>query len=413
MIMLENMLKAAKEAIYELMSMRSDIKDRALSAVAAKLDKNRELIKAENAKDIEYANECGLSKAMIDRLILDDKRIDSMIQAVNEIKAQTDPVGKVVEGYRRPNGLYITKVKVPLGVVGIIFESRPNVTIDAAALCLKSGNVSVLRGGKEAINSNICLGKLMKEALKETGLPEAAVNIIEDTDRAVVMEMLKAKDYIDIMVPRGGDSLIKFCTEHSLIPLVKHDAGICHVFIDEFADMDMAVKIAVNAKCQRVGVCNTMETLLIHDAVAAKILPMLEKAYAEYSVELRGCEKTQKIITCKPATEEDWSTEYLDFILSIKIVNSVDDAIAHINKYSSQHSDSIVTENYSNSEKFLDRVDSAAVYVNASTRWTDGGEFGLGAEIGISTQKLHCRGPMGADDLTTTKYRIYGSGQIR
>jgi len=411
--MLENMLKAAKEASYELMNKRSDVKDKALSAVAEKLDNSRELIKAENAKDIEYAESAGLSQAMIDRLVLDDKRIDAMITAVNEIKAQTDPVGKVVEGYRRPNGLYITKVKVPLGVVGIIFESRPNVTIDAAALCLKSGNVSVLRGGKEAINSNKCLGRLMKDALKETGLPEAAVNIIEDTDRAVVMEMLKAKDYIDIMVPRGGDSLIKFCTEHSLIPLVKHDAGICHVFIDEFADTDMAVSIAVNAKCQRVGVCNAMETLLVHQNIASKILPLLEKAYAEYNVELRGCERTQKIIKCVPATEEDWKTEYLDYILSIKVVDGLDDAVAHINKYGSQHSESIVTENYTNSERFLDMVDAAAVYVNASTRWTDGGEFGLGAEIGISTQKLHCRGPMGADDLTTTKYRIYGSGQIK
>lgn len=411
--MLENMLKAAKDASYELMSKRSDIKDKALAAVALKLDSSRELIKAENAKDIEYAKSAGLSQAMIDRLILDDTRIDAMITAVNEIKAQTDPVGKVVEGYRRPNGLYITKVKVPLGVVGIIFESRPNVTIDAAALCLKSGNVSVLRGGKEAINSNKCLGRLMKDALKETGLPEAAVNIIEDTDRAVVMEMLKAKDYIDIMVPRGGDSLIKFCTEHSLIPLVKHDAGICHVFIDEWADTDMAVSIAVNAKCQRVGVCNAMETLLIHQNIASKILPLLEKAYAEYNVELRGCERTQKIIKCVSATEEDWKTEYLDYILSIKVVDGLDDAVNHINKYGSQHSESIVTENYTNSERFLDMVDAAAVYVNASTRWTDGGEFGLGAEIGISTQKLHCRGPMGADDLTTTKYRIYGSGQIK
>ncbi|MCD8552544.1 glutamate-5-semialdehyde dehydrogenase [Seleniivibrio sp.] len=411
--MLEKMLKAAKEATYEFMSMRSDVKDRALAAVAEMLDKNRELIKSENAKDIEHAKATGLSAALTDRILLDDKRIDGMINAVNEIKAQTDPVGKVVEGYRRPNGLYITKVKVPLGVVGIIFEARPNVTIDAAALCLKSGNVSILRGGKEAINSNRCLGRLMKEALKGTGLPEAAVNIIEDTDRAVVMELLKAKDYIDIMVPRGGDSLIKFCTEHSLIPLVKHDAGICHVFIDEFADTDMAVSIAVNAKCQRVGVCNSMETLLVHSAIASKLLPLLEKAYAEYNVELRGCERTQKIIKCVPATEEDWRTEYLDYILSIKVVDGVDEAVEHINKYGSQHSESIVTENYTNSEKFLDRVDAAAVYVNASTRWTDGGEFGLGAEIGISTQKLHCRGPMGADDLTTTKYRIYGNGQIK
>ncbi|MGE4319083.1 MAG: glutamate-5-semialdehyde dehydrogenase [Deferribacterales bacterium] len=411
--MLENMFKAAREASYELMNINSSVKDKALAKIAELLDKNRQLIKTENAKDVAYAKERGISQGIIDRIMLDDKRIDGMITAVHEIIAQTDPVGKIVDGYKRPNGLYITKVKVPLGVVGIIFEARPNVTIDAAALCLKSGNVSILKGGKEAIHSNICLGRVIKEALKGSGLPEASVNIIEDTDRALVMEMLKAKEYIDIMIPRGGDSLIKFCTEHSLIPLVKHDAGICHVYIDEFADMDMAVAIAVNAKCQRVGVCNAMETLLVNEKIAGTVLKKLETAYAEYNVELRGCEKTQKIIKCVPATDEDWATEYLDYILSIKIVKDLDEAVAHINKYGSQHSESIVTESYTNSEMFLDRVDAAAVYVNASTRWTDGGEFGLGAEIGISTQKLHCRGPMGADDLTTTKYRIYGHGQIK
>ncbi len=411
--MLENMFKAAREASYELMNINSSVKDKALAKIAELLDKNRQLIKTENAKDVAYARERGISQGIIDRIMLDDKRIDGMITAVHEIIAQTDPVGKIVDGYKRPNGLYITKVKVPLGVVGIIFEARPNVTIDAAALCLKSGNVSILKGGKEAIHSNICLGRVIKEALKGSGLPEAFVNIIEDTDRALVMEMLKAKEYIDIMIPRGGDSLIKFCTEHSLIPLVKHDAGVCHVYIDEFADMDMAVAIAVNAKCQRVGVCNAMETLLVNEKIAGTVLKKLETAYAEYNVEIRGCEKTQKIIKCVPATDEDWATEYLDYILSVKIVKDVDEAVAHINRYGSQHSESIVTESYTNSERFLDRVDAAAVYVNASTRWTDGGEFGLGAEIGISTQKLHCRGPMGADDLTTTKYRIYGHGQIK
>jgi len=411
--MLENMLKNAKQASYVLMNIHTDLKDKALSSIAKKLDDKREEIKEINKKDLAYAKEAGLSSAMIDRLLLDDKTIDSMIQAVVDIRSQVDPVGKVVDGFKRPNGLQITKVKVPLGVVGIIYESRPNVTIDAAALCLKSGNVSVLRGGKEAVHSNTFLGKLMKEAVVEAGLPEACVNIIEDTDRAIVMEMLKSKEYIDIMVPRGGKGLIEFCTEHSLIPLVKHDDGICHVFIDEHADMDMAVSIAVNAKCQRVGVCNTMETLLIHEKVAEKTLKRLAKEYAEYNVELRGCEKTAAIIECKPATEEDWSTEYLDYILSIKVVGSIEEAIEHINKYGSMHSESIVTESYTNSELFLNMVDAAAVYVNASTRWTDGGEFGMGAEIGISTQKLHCRGPMGADDLTTTKYRIYGQGQIR
>lgn len=411
--MLEKMFRKAKEASYVLMSTNTDVKDRALSLIAEKLDKYRVKIKNVNQLDIDYAKDNKLSAAMIDRLVLDDKRIDGMIQAVLDIRSQVDPVGKVVDGYKRPNGLYITKVKVPIGVVGIIFESRPNVTIDAAALCLKSGNVSILRGGKEAVNSNIYLGELMKEAVVEAGLPEACVNIIEDTDRAIVMEMLKAKNDIDLMVPRGGKGLIEFCTEHSLIPLVKHDDGICHVYIDEFADMDMAVSIAVNAKCQRVGVCNTMETLLVHKAVAPVALKKLAEEYAKYNVEIRGCERTAEIIVCKDATEEDWKTEYLDYILSIKVVDSIADAIAHINKYGSMHSESIVTDNYTNSEMFLDRVDAAAVYVNASTRWTDGGEFGMGAEIGISTQKLHCRGPMGADDLTTTKYRIYGSGQIK
>ncbi|PLX66155.1 MAG: glutamate-5-semialdehyde dehydrogenase [Denitrovibrio sp.] len=411
--MLENMFKEAKQASYTLMNVNTDVKDRALTSIAKKLDDNRAEIKEINKKDLEYAKEAGLSNAMIDRLLLDDKRIDGMIQAVVDIRAQVDPVGKIVDGYKRPNGLSITKVKVPLGVVGIIYESRPNVTIDAAALCLKSGNVSVLRGGKEAVHSNTYLGKLMKDAVAEAGLPIACVNIIDDPDRAIVMEMLKAKDYIDIMVPRGGKGLIEFCTEHSLIPLVKHDDGICHVYIDEFADLDMAVSIAVNSKCQRVGVCNTMETLLIHEAVAEEVLKRLEIAYGEYNVEIRGCEKTADFIVCKPATEEDWTTEYLDYILSIKTVASIDEAIAHINKYGSMHSESIVTESYTCSEKFLDLVDAAAVYVNASTRWTDGGEFGMGAEMGISTQKLHCRGPMGADDLTTTKYKIYGHGQIK
>jgi len=411
--MLEKMFEAAKQASYELMSINTSVKNDALESIAKKLDENREKIKEINKKDIEYAKSADLSDAMVDRLLLDDSRIDGMIQAVLDIMSQTDPVGKVVDGFKRPNGLYITKVKVPIGVVGIIYESRPNVTIDAAALCLKSGNVSILRGGKEAVHSNTFLGRLMKEAVAEAGLPETCVNIIENTDREIVMEMLKAKEHIDIMIPRGGEGLIKFCTEHSLIPLVKHDKGVCHVFIDEFADIDMAVSIAVNAKCQRVGVCNTMETLLVHENISAAVLKKLEKAYAEYNVEIRGCEKTGMLIDCKPAAEEDWDTEYLDYILSIKVVGSVDEAIAHINRHGSMHSESIVTDNYTNSEKFLDMVDAAAVYVNASTRWTDGGEFGMGAEIGISTQKLHCRGPMGADDLTTTKYRIYGQGQIK
>jgi len=411
--MLQDVFKAAKQASYELMNAQTYVKDKALTAIAEKLGAKREEIKIENKKDIEYAEANKLSKAMVDRLLLDDKRIDGMIQAVLDIRNQIDPVGKIVDGYKRPNGLQIVKIKVPIGVVGIIYESRPNVTIDAAALCLKSGNVSVLRGGKEAVHSNTYLGRLMKETLEEVGLPAACVNIIENTDRAVVMEMLKAKDDIDIMVPRGGEGLIQFCTEHSLIPLVKHDKGLCHVYIDEFADVDMAVSVAVNSKCQRVGVCNAMETLLVHENIAKTVLPKLAEAYKEYDVEIRGCEKTADVIACNPATAEDWDTEYLDYILSIKVVSTLAEAVEHINGYGSMHSESIVTSNYQNSEDFLNMVDAAAVYVNASTRWTDGGEFGMGAEMGISTQKLHCRGPMGADDLTTTKYKIYGQGQIK
>jgi len=405
--------KAAREASYILMAQDSQIKDEVLKITANKLDEKREFIKKENEKDLEWGRENGLSDAMMNRLLLDDKTIDSMIQAVNEIIAQTDPVGSVVEGYKRPNGLQINKVRVPIGVVGIIYESRPNVTIDAAALCLKSGNVSILRGGKEAVHSNKVLGNIMKEALKEGGLPDACVNIIEDPDRNKMNEMLKAKDYIDIMVPRGGEGLIRYCTEHSLIPLVKHDKGVCHVYIDKDADPEKAIAIAMNAKVSRPGVCNAIESLIVHEAIAGCFLPELLKAYGDAGVEIRGCKVTQKIVNCKAATEEDWDTEYLDLIISVKTVAEMADAIEHINKHGSQHSDAIVTENYTSATEFMKKVDSAAVFVNASTRFSDGGQFGLGAEIGISTQKLHCRGPMGAFDLTTTKYMVYGDGHVR
>lgn len=406
-------LKKAREASLALMDVDSFVKDNALKKIAEKINNSREAIKEANRKDLAYGKEAGLSGSLMDRLELTDSRIDAMIQAVNEIIAQTDPVGSVVEGYKRPNGLYITKVRMPIGVVGIIYESRPNVTIDAGALCLKSGNVAVLRGGKEAVHTNIFLGSLMKEALRETGLPEDAVYIIENTDRTYVMEMLKASDYIDIIIPRGGEGLIKFCSEHSLIPLIKHDKGLCHTYIDKDADFEKAVSIAYNAKVQRPGVCNAMETLLVHEDIAENILPALAEKYKAAGVKLIGCENTAKIIDVVPAVEEDWDTEYLDLILSIKIVKDVFEAVKHINRYGSSHSECIVTENYTTARLFLNKVDAAAVYANASTRFTDGGEFGLGAEIGISTNKLHCRGPMGAYDLTTTKYVIYGDGQIK
>ncbi|KAA0259454.1 glutamate-5-semialdehyde dehydrogenase [Deferribacter autotrophicus] len=406
-------LKKVKEASLKLMHLKSEVKNDLLKQIAENLDKNRNRIKNENAKDLAEGEKAGLSKALMDRLLLNDKRIDAMINGVMDIVNQDDPVGVVEKGYKRPNGLKIYKVRVPIGVIGIIYESRPNVTVDAAALCLKSGNAAVLRGGKEAVNSNRILGEIIQEAIVNNGLMKETVLVIEDSERKLIYDMLKAKGYIDLIVPRGGEGLIQFVTENSLIPIVKHDKGLCHVYIDKDADIDKAVKIAFNAKVQRPGVCNAMETLLIHKDVAEVVLPKLKDEYEKAGVELRGCELTKSVIDVIPATEDDWKTEYLDLILSIKVVGCIDEAIEHINRYGSSHSEAIVTENYTVAQKFLDEVDAAAVYVNASTRFTDGAEFGLGAEIGISTQKLHCRGPMGAYDLTTTKYIIYGDGHIR
>ncbi|WP_022850219.1 glutamate-5-semialdehyde dehydrogenase [Limisalsivibrio acetivorans] len=410
---MKDILAKAKQTSYELMNIRTSVKDDALGRIAQKLDESRDTVKEENRKDLEQGEKDGLSSAMMDRLLLDDKAIDGMIKAVNEIKAQTDPVGSVVEGYTRPNGLYITKVRVPLGVVGIIYESRPNVTVDAAALCLKSGNVSVLRGGKEAFHSNTVLGKLMAEAVSEAGLPEGCVNVVADTDRKRIKEMLTARGKIDIIVPRGGKGLIEFCTEHSLIPLVKHDDGICHAYVDRDAETAKALNIVMNSKTQRTGVCNAIETLLVHRDIAEDFIPALAQAASAERLELRGCEESLKHADMNKATDEDWSTEYLDMILSIKVVDSTEDAVKHINRYGSGHSETIITENYSTARYFMNAADASAVFVNASTRFNDGGQFGLGAEIGISTQKLHCRGPMGAFDLTTTKYQVYGDGQIR
>ncbi|WP_423303172.1 glutamate-5-semialdehyde dehydrogenase [Deferribacter thermophilus] len=406
-------LEKVKKASYQLMYLESAKKNEILKMIAEMIDKSRDIIKNENQIDLEFGQKAGLSGALLDRLLLDDKRIDSMIKGVMEIVGQDDPVGVVEKGYKRPNGLKIYKVRVPIGVVGIIYESRPNVTVDAAALCIKSGNATVLRGGKEALRSNKILGSIIQDAIKKLGVDENIVYILEDPERKYILDMLKAKDYIDLIVPRGGEGLIKFVTENSLIPVVKHDKGVCHVYIDKDASIDKAINIAINAKVQRPGVCNAMETLIVHKDIANEVLPKLKSEYEKYGVELRGCEKVRKIIDVNPADEKDWEAEYLDLILSIKVVDDVYEAIWHINKYGSSHSESIVTENYTTAQLFLDRVDAAAVYVNASTRFTDGGEFGLGAEIGISTQKLHCRGPMGAYDLTTTKYIIYGNGHIR
>ena len=377
------------------------------------LNERREEIKKINKIDIINAETMDLSSAMIDRLRLTDKEIDSMIKAVNEISMQKEVIGEVISGYTRPNGLKIRKVRVPLGVAGIIYESRPNVTIDSAALCIKSGNGAVLRGGKEAINSNKILAEIITDSLEKAGFSKDIIYFIQDTDRNIIKYMAQAKGLIDVIIPRGGEGLINFVVDNACIPVIMHDKGVCHVFIDESAEYQQALSIAFNAKVQRPSACNSMETLLIHKNISDKMLPEIAEIFQDVDVDLRGCPETLKYVDCRPAIEEDYYTEYHDMILSIKVVENIQEAVAHINKYGSGHSDAIVTTDYNNAEKFLNEVDSAAVYVNASTRFTDGGEFGLGAEIGISTQKLHVRGPMGAEDLTTTKYLIYGSGQLR
>lgn len=407
------LFEKAKKASRQASKLTSSKKNDILKSIAGNIDKFRKEIIIENNRDVEQAKQNNLKESLIDRLILNDKRIDAMIKGVEEIINQDDPVGIVESGSVRPNGLKINKVRVPIGVIGIIYESRPNVTVDAAALCIKSGNVSILRGGKEANYSNLILGNIIRQSIKDLGLDENIVSVVIDPDRSMMNQMLKAKGFIDLIIPRGGEQLISYVVENSLIPVVKHDKGVCHVYVDQFADKDMALSIALNAKVSRPGVCNAMETLLVHHAVANEFLTEMVEIYHKHNVEMVGCERAQKFNYVKPADESDWSTEYLDLKVSIKIVDSLAEAIEHINRYGSGHSDAIVTDNYSNALEFLDSVDSAAVYVNASTRFTDGGEFGLGAEIGISTQKLHCRGPMGAKDLTTTKYQIFGTGQIR
>lgn len=411
---LNNKANQVKLASRELVKFNTDKKNLALNCIAEELNTNRKVIQEKNKLDLKYANEKGMSKALIDRLTLTDSRIDGMIQVLKDVISLKDPVGEIVGMNTLPNGLRVGQMRMPLGVVGIIFESRPNVCIEVAALTIKSGNGVILKGGSDAINSNICITGLIKNGLKKAGLPENAVEIIESTDRESVKELLKLKDYIDVIIPRGGLNLIRFVEENSVIPVIRHDQGICHTYIDEFANIEMAVSIAFNAKVQRPGVCNSMETLLVHEKIAKDVLPKLKDEYDKAGVELRGCDKTCSILPgINKATDADWSTEYLDFILSIKIVSSLNEAIVHINTYSSHHSDAIVTDNYNKGMQFINEVDSAACYINASTRFTDGNEFGLGAEMGISNQKLHVRGPMGLTELTSAKWIIFGNGQIR
>jgi glutamate-5-semialdehyde dehydrogenase len=406
--------ESARKAFRELAKLNTIQKDKALSLIADELNSRRLEIKAANSKDIISGEQKGMSKAMLDRLLLSDERIDGMIRILHDVIKLKDPVGEIIGMNTLPNGLRVGQMQMPLGVIGIIFESRPNVCIEVAALTIKSANAVILRGGSDAIHSNIAITDAIKHGLKRAGLPESSVEIIEDTDREAVKELLKLRDLIDVIIPRGGLSLIRFVEENSLIPVIRHDQGICHTYIDESAKIDMALTVSYNAKVQRPGVCNSMETLLVHEKIAPVFLPEMKRKFDEARVELRGCDKTRIILTdIKEATEEDWSTEYLDLILSVKTVNSINEAIDHINTYSSHHSDAIITESYQNGMQFITEVDSAACYINASTRFTDGNEFGLGAEMGISNQKLHVRGPMGLKELTSAKYIIFGNGQVR
>ena len=404
----------AKTASRKMGGVNSKIKNDALLKMADDLIANTDQLVKANLKDLEFAKQKGLSSAMQERLMLNKERIEKMADSLREVALLTDPVGEIVKMWRRPNGLQVGRIRTSIGVIGIIYESRPNVTVDAASLCLKSGNAVILRGGSEAINTNITLANILIKTAKESGLPEKALQLIDITDRTAVHELLKMDEYIDLIIPRGGHALIRTVVENSSIPVIKHDKGLCHVYIDSKADLKMGEEIAFNAKTQRPSVCNAMETLLVHKDVAEKFLPSMISRFKEAGVEIRGCVKTKKIAgDIKEASNDDWDTEYLDLILSIKVVESLDTAIGHITLYGSMLSEAIVTTDYNRSWKFLREVDASSVYVNASTRFTDGNEFGLGAEMGISTQKLHCRGPMGLEELTSTKYIIFGNGQIK
>ncbi|MDD5353703.1 MAG: glutamate-5-semialdehyde dehydrogenase [bacterium] len=405
---------AAKRAAYALANISTEIKNKALLAMADALQAGKDDILFKNEIDVEAAKEAGLSAALIDRLSLTEARIAGMIKGLQEMAGLKDPVGEVLLSVERPNGLKINKVRVPLGVIGIIYESRPNVTVDTAGLCLKSGNAVILRGGSEAVNSNHILAKTIAAAAYATGIPEGAIQFIETTDRQAVLDMVKLDKFVDVIIPRGGEELIQFIKEHSTIPVISHGKGVCHTYVDIDADLKMAEEICFNAKVQRPGVCNAMETLLVHNGIALEFLPQMAARFTAAKVELRGDEKTLAILKgIKLAAEEDWSEEYLDLILSVKIVDTAEEAVAHINKFGSHHSETIVTKNKKRADEFMRAVDSAAVYWNASTRFTDGGEFGMGAEIGISTQKMHARGPMGLNELCSYKYMIYGNGQTR
>ncbi len=419
--LMDKVLKA-RSTLRELSNLKTDIKNKTLLRAAELINHYRDRIKEENRKDIETAKEMGLSKAMIDRLLLNDKRIDGMIKVLRDVAALEDPVGRIDKMWTRPDGLKIGKMRVPLGLILIIYESRPNVTVEAASLCMKTSNAIILRGGKEALHSNKLLVEILKEAARETGFPEEAIQYIDNPDRRLVWELLKMEGLIDVAIPRGGESLIRAVSENARVPVIKHYKGVCTIYVDKYADLEKAYDIVFNAKVQRPSVCNAIENLVVHRDIAEEFLPKMAYFLAKAGVELRVDKPSMEILknaklpegaVVKEATEEDYYEEFLDLILAVKIVDNLDEAIAFIEKYGSKHSDGIVSENYTNVKKFLETVDSAAVYANASTRFTDGNEFGLGAEMGISTDKLHVRGPMGLEDLTIPKYVVLGEGHIR
>ncbi len=405
--------KKARKAAYLMAKASSSQKDTALHQIAEALATEKTRIMEANKKDLENASTQGISGAKYDRLKITEKILNEMIAGIREVIAWPDPVGKIVSMWTRPNGLRVGRMRIPLGVIGIIYESRPNVTVDATILCVKAGNSVILRGGSEAFNSNQCLVSIIRESLQRANLPEDAVQFIPTTDRTAVTEMLKMEEYIDVMIPRGGEELIRFVNDNARMPVLKHYKGVCHVFVDKGADLKMAIEVCENAKVQRPGVCNAMETLLVHKDIAENFLPKMQEVFEKHGVELRGCRKTREIIQCKEATEEDWYEEYLDLILAIKVVDDMNSAIEHIHKYGSSHTEAIVTEDYERAWKFIEAVQSSLVLVNASTRFNDGYQLGLGAEIGISTSRLHAFGPMGVDELTTTKFIAFGNGQLR
>ncbi len=406
----EKALKAARDLAHASTEDKNDV----LLKMAQELLAKSDFLIKENAKDLRQAKKSGLSAAMIDRLTLKKATIEAMAQGLREVAALPDPVGKITSMWRRPNGLLVGRMRIPLGVIGIIYESRPNVTVDASALCLKAGNAVILRGGSEAINSNVAVVSILQNVLRKSSIPAGTIQVVPFTDREGVSALLQLDEYIDLIIPRGGEELIRAVVAQSKIPVIKHYKGVCHIFVDKDANTDMAVEICFNAKVQRPGVCNAMETLLVHQDIASDFLPRVAKKMRQAGVIIKGCEKTRKIIkNTEAAAENDWYAEYLDLILAIKIVGNIDEAITHIEKYGSLHTESIITENYSNAQKCRNEVNSSTVLVNASTRFSDGFELGLGAEIGISTTKLHAFGPMGLEELTTTKFIIYGNGQVR